>query len=168
MEDDRVIAKARQLLVQREAEAAHLRSFIETYDEIAGYSSASTGFIAVPPTTATSHENILARAKVSMTETVAATIIRETGRPVPSVEMLRLLTERGVSVGGKVPLSTLAARLSRAQSLQFERGLGWAFAPVPRDEAADPAPSGESAASVPETPHDAERRGEVVDNNIAT
>jgi hypothetical protein len=42
----------------------------------------------------------------------------------------------------------------------------FASARFERDEAAGPAPSGSPAASVPSTPNDAERRGEVAHDNI--
>ena len=73
----------------------------------------------------------------------------------------------GIEVGGKDPSSTLSARLSRAPSLEFQRGLGWALksAAAQEDEAADPDLEKKvSAAS--DNPNDAERRGEVEHHNM--
>ena len=64
--------------------------------------------------------------RLRLTESVAAEVIRgNQGRPVPSPDMLEAIMGRGIIVGGKDPASTLAARLSRSSTLEFERGRGW-------------------------------------------
>lgn len=112
---------------------------------------------------------VIGTGRISETERVAAGIIRELGRPVPTREMLSLLAARGVDVGGKDPASTLAARLSRAPTILGQRGSGWKVREEPRqtNEAADPSqPERGSAAS--ETPDSAATRGEVEHEKITT
>src|SRR6185437_16180775 len=97
-------------------------------------------------------------AKAKETEVAAISIIRDAGRPIPGRQLLDELVKHGVEIGGKDPMATLNARLSRAESITHVRPHGWKVRDEPRqtDEAADPAPSGESAASIPETTNDAD------------
>jgi hypothetical protein len=62
---------------------------------------------------------------ISDTEREAANVIRELQRPVSTRDLLTMLMQRGIEVGGKDPLSTLSARLSRAPTLANKRGEGW-------------------------------------------
>ena len=116
-------------------------------------------------------EDVEARSgRLAETELAAGEIIRAVGRAVPSPTMLQALAAKGVEIGGKDPMATMSARLSRAPSLEFQRGLGWALksAAAPRGEAADPAPEQDESAASVETTNDAERRGEVAYDNIAS
>ena len=98
-----------------------------------------------------------------------AAIIRERGCHIRVRELLNELTKRGIEVGGLNPASTLTARLARAPSLVFERPYGWRLRePLQTNEAAASSPSPGTAASTPSTPNDADRRGEVAYEKIAT
>lgn len=72
---------------------------------------------------------------MSDTENMAADVIRAHGRHVPTRLMMEELGKRGLLVGGKDPLSTLSARLSRAPSLVNVRALGWTLRSLPQTEA---------------------------------
>lgn len=59
------------------------------------------------------------------TEEAALAAIRRNDRPMKTEELLTALSEAGVEIGGKNPLGTLSARLSRIESLESDRRLGW-------------------------------------------
>ena len=59
------------------------------------------------------------------TEQAAIEILKEVGHPLPTGKLRPLLEERGISIGGKEPNSTLSARLSRAPRLYNDRPRGW-------------------------------------------
>lgn len=59
------------------------------------------------------------------TEDAAIAILTEAGTPMPTRKMLVALAARGIVIGGKQPVSTLSARLSRAPRLVNIRPDGW-------------------------------------------
>jgi hypothetical protein len=57
------------------------------------------------------------------TVTAAIAILRERGHPLPTRELLPLIVQHGIEVGGKSPIATLSARLSGAKGvLQMSAG----------------------------------------------
>lgn len=118
---DAIIANA---IARRDAalsEARRWTDFIRMYGELTGADNNMQGL-----TLATGRQiAVTATGALSETEKATGVIIRELGRPVPTRELLELLTARGVEVGGKDPASTLSARLSRAPSLENIRQRGW-------------------------------------------
>lgn len=171
---DVTVQRAQAKIAAAEAEAESWRAFLQRYLELNpqlavpedGVSNSLLRLNLAPALAVTA--SLMATGKMSITETVARSVIASVGRPVPTLEMLKHMAERHVDVGGKDPASTLAARLSRAPSLKFSRGLGWALqnAPTPMNEAADPAvPAGEPAAS-DTTPNNAAMRGEAEHHNM--
>jgi len=132
MTHDSKLAVAEKRLADAKAEVARWELFIRTYRELEIDPSVSDSRELVmrvnvpnPPINGHKTEKPEKPSKLTVTERVAATIIKDFGRPVPSPEMLRELIDRGVDIGGKEPASTLAARLSRAESIEFRRGMGW-------------------------------------------
>ena len=104
--------------------------------------------------------------RVRDTESAAADAIRSRGTAVSTRDLLHEVTARGVDVGGKDPLATLLARLSRSPSLFYERPYGWRLKePRQMDEATN---SPLAAGFVASAPNDAVKRGEVVDDNMNT
>ena len=87
--------------------------------------------------------------RMTETEMAARAIIQENGgNPVSTQAMLVELEKRGVGVGGKDPISTLSARLSRAPSLENVRPHGWRLRePSLTNEAAVPVYNSGTAAS---------------------
>ena len=71
--------------------------------------------------------------KSAETEQLARQIILEHG-PQQTIEMHDLLLQHGHDVGGKEPRATLHARLSRADSLEYVRSLGWRLKEQPRQQ----------------------------------
>lgn len=59
------------------------------------------------------------------TEEAAVAALRSLGRPIPTRELLGLVTAAGISVGGLDPVATLSARLSRSRLVQNVRPNGW-------------------------------------------
>jgi hypothetical protein len=62
------------------------------------------------------------------TARVAREVIQAIGRPVTTREMLSEFQKRAIPVGGRDPLATLSARLSRTPDLENRRPFGWAIA----------------------------------------
>ncbi len=175
---DPILRKAEQQLKDARDQVSKLESFISTYRDLQSKEHAGRGLRMSSVVTAgqgvvtTTGLPVVGETgetgKMRITERVAGRIIRDNGGPVPSSDMLAQLRERNVDVGGKDPASTLAARLSRASTIEFKRGHGWTLKSdaAQMNEAADPTlTEGKSAAS--ETPNDAERRGEVAHHNIS-
>jgi hypothetical protein len=154
------IAEAIRRRDEHLAQAKRWDDFIAMYRELQGASpEAPSGAIPMPSgeirrDAVGTPTFVIGLGRVSETERAAAEIIRESGRPVPTQQLLKMLPSRGVVIGGKDPASTLAARLSRAPSLVSERGIGWRIKDEPpqMDEGAGlrhpsaPAPSGSTSA----------------------
>ncbi len=159
-------AETRLLAAQREV--AKWSAFIKAFHELQGREVADP----LPPAGAVTRANIARYwvanpGRLLQTERVAGDIIKEAGKPVLSGDMLAQLQERGVEIGGKDPASTLAARLSRATTIEFVRGQGWALSSDRlKDEAADPLSGTEESAASDGTSNDAVTRGEVEHHNM--
>ena len=76
------------------------------------------------------------------TEAAVVAILTATGHPMPTRDLQPALAERGIEIGGKDPISTLSARLSRAPQLVNIRQRGWWI-----KERADDADPGEGTSS---------------------
>ncbi len=167
---DPILQTAEQRLDAARADVRRLEAFIATYHDLKATAGQSQNVaVGLGVVTATALGSVfVTTGKMSITERVAVEIILENGAPVPSPEMMSRLLARGVVIGGKEPSSTLAARLSRAPSLRFERGHGWTLKSdaAQMNEAADPnLNKAESAAS--ENSNDAVTRGEVAHHNMS-
>jgi hypothetical protein len=57
----------------------------------------------------------------------AVAIIRERGRPIPTRDLVELLKERGVNLGGNNQITTLSSYLSRTPELKADRSQGWSL-----------------------------------------
>ena len=68
----------------------------------------------------------------NLTRIITREILTKRGTPMKTVELLPLLRDRGVEVGGKDPIATLSARLSNTDEFESNRKEGWWFAGVPR------------------------------------
>ena len=62
---------------------------------------------------------------LAQTEALSMQILTENGGPMITRDLLRALEGRGYSVGGKSPIATLSARLSRSSGLVNTRPHGW-------------------------------------------
>ena len=62
---------------------------------------------------------------LAQTEALSMQILTENGSPMNTRDLLRALEGRGYSVGGKSPIATLSARLSRSTGLVNTRPQGW-------------------------------------------
>ena len=137
------------------SEAARLNDFLKTYDELAAIQIGEAQFVAPimgaparPPepfrvlaatsgpalrvSTATAdderadYNQRLRGWKAAQTEKMASEIIRQSG-PRQTAFLHAELAKRGHEVGGKSPTETLFSRLSRAQSLEYDKLEGWRF-----------------------------------------
>ncbi len=59
---------------------------------------------------------------------LAVDMIKECGKRIHTRELLRLLQERGVTVGGSNPVANLSGFLSRSEELHNSRAEGWGLA----------------------------------------
>lgn len=58
-------------------------------------------------------------------ERVVREVLERRGEPTPTAEMLKLVNERGITIGGREPRWNLAAKLSRMEDVENIKGLGW-------------------------------------------
>lgn len=65
------------------------------------------------------------------TYSVARNALHKRGGPIPLGDLLSIVVNAGVEVGGKNPAATLSARLSNSDEFTSHRGLGWWFANRP-------------------------------------
>lgn len=148
MDTDPILQRAQERRDAALREAREWEAFIERYHDLRMDEAPSTPVIRTDPTAAPRYIPALS-GRISETERVAAEIIKERGRPVPTREILIELERRGVEVGGKEPFSTLSTRLSRASTIIGTRGIGWSLKEEVRqtNEAAGPSQGEEPAAS---------------------
>ncbi len=144
MSEDPIIRRATDRRDAALREAAKWDAFIKQYVELQGE--------PVPPNSVRTDQRgpprIFISGRLSETEHVAAEIIKERGRAIPTRDLLVELENRGVEVGGKDPASTLSARLSRSSVLVGRRGIGWSLKPeAPQKDEAAGSPGSEPAAS---------------------
>lgn len=64
-------------------------------------------------------------------ERVVREVLKMRNRPTTSTEMLQLVTERGITIGGREPRWNLAAKLSRMEDVDSIEGVGWWFKNIP-------------------------------------
>jgi hypothetical protein len=136
------------------AEANRWEKFLAMLDELEGAVAPSQPQSPARPIT----PNPPAQTGIlDATERAAIQIITKAGRPVPTRDLLVGLDELGIRIGGKEPLSTLSARLSRATGLENVRPYGWQLRSQAAsiDEAAGSLFTEEPAASDP-NPNDAD------------
>jgi len=105
-------------------EAARWSSFIDMYQELAETSAALLTEQTVSGTRVEQSQGGRGSA-LADTERAAVAAIQNAGKALKTPELLAALQEAGIEVGGKDPLSTLSARLSRAESLENIRPHGW-------------------------------------------
>ena len=171
---DSVVKVAQIKLTAARAEVARLEAFLATYAEISKEAARAMPVKSGSPDNWTNvltnivtgiqrTQEVVADASVMRkSERIAVEAIRKQGRPIQSAEMLKIFEALEVEVGGRDPASTLSARLSRAPSLEFVRGLGWTVkGDGPPDEVASPSPEGKELTTSTETSDDAVKRGEV-------
>ncbi|MGQ0564688.1 MAG: hypothetical protein ACT4OK_06415 [Gemmobacter sp.] len=103
------------------ADAQRWDDFIRMYGEVAG------GVIqdAAPRQLKSASRQVAVTGALAETETYVVSILASTGKPLNTRELLHALAAQGYKVGGKEPVSTLSARLSRAPKLQNISGKGW-------------------------------------------
>lgn len=154
---------------RRDAAAAEVRKwddFIRTAQELMGGGAVLPAHYTAPmlPGIPESSPRAVNRvgidfsgAALAMTEQRAVQLINEAGRAMHTRELLKKMEEGGLPVGGKNPIATLSARLSRAKKLYNTRIDGWAIREEVSegDEAEGFTPAGEPSASH-STQHSAE------------
>lgn len=69
--------------------------------------------------------------RVEIVAAAAAEEIEKRKAPIPTQEMLGLLTARGIEIGGRDPRNNLAAMLSNSKRFLSRRGLGWYLPTTP-------------------------------------
>jgi hypothetical protein len=68
---------------------------------------------------------------VATTVEAAKEALEAAKRPLPTSALLDAVLAKGVEVGGKIPSSTLSARLSNSGVLKNHKGFGWWLADKP-------------------------------------
>lgn len=126
----REVSRLREQLAQAQALETKIANYIEIaqrYEEALGDAShlthkkeASQGPAEKPkmPTSGTSYDAV--RATIS--------ILREAGKPVRTRDLVPILAEKGINIGGENPVTNLSGFLSRSPDLIANRALGWHLA----------------------------------------
>ena len=137
---EKASAQLRTRLAEIEARAAKVRAYIELAEEYCGiHAEADSRAESQTPRTRgrpgspsgpRSSAGIVARA-----QDVALQILRLENRPIPTRELLPLLTQRGVVIGGNLPASNLAGMMSRFDAVKSSKE-GWMLADSP-DQSVD-------------------------------
>ena len=65
---------------------------------------------------------------------LAIEMVRERGQPIPTRELVDMMKDRGLDVGGNNPITTLSSYLSRAPELSADRSRGWSLTELPADD----------------------------------
>ncbi len=60
-------------------------------------------------------------------ERVVLEVLEKQNQPTSSAVMLKLVTERGITIGGREPRWNLSAKMSRMEEVQSYEGFGWWF-----------------------------------------
>jgi hypothetical protein len=117
-------AQNKAILLQRRLE--HIRGLIKTYE------APQEGMAATPPMAPILSRSPKATSRVEKgVQTRAACeeiITRAGGEPVPTKQLLAQLADMGIVVGGKNPVSNLAAMLSTSDGFEPVGRKGWVLA----------------------------------------
>lgn len=147
-----VIGSAKKRLAELEEERSHLFGLIQHAEALAVASRGEATPHSVDPVKGVRKRKRQAPA-MAPTREAARKILDEYGEPIETRNLLSLIRERGVDVGGKDPVATLSARLSNSREFRNKRGVGWWFSdrPYPSElgfeEAEDETVEGSSSAS---------------------
>ena len=157
MDYQKIVSEAQERLVELEAERAALQELVAAAERLVKP-------VAQPHHTATAPKSrpsanwvqvVRTSSKVQPTRKVVREVLRANRRAMLTRELLVLVRERGIEVGGKDPIATLSARLSNADEFKNHGGtVGWWFAgeavPTPQvsfEEAEEKSSEGQSPAS---------------------
>ena len=140
MQNDPIIAEAISRLAIARSEVARLEAFLDVYQELRGGGSLASR-------SATPRRTVASTGAVADSATAAHAYIKEVGHPVPTRDLISILTARGIAIGGKDEIATLSARLSRSPLLVNIRGAGWSIASANEEGAA-----GDLLNSIPTAP----------------
>lgn len=118
-----ILEKARAKRDRLVTEVTRLDAFIAMATELAGEDAAQDR-----PAAPNRTENTTQRKPsdtVVRTYSVARQALQDRGAPIGLGELLRIVIDEGVEVGGRKPAATLSARLSNCNEFKSYRGLGW-------------------------------------------
>lgn len=118
---------------QLQAENEELDRFLSTYRKILSLKSGEALPVVRSGTTDSSRSRSL---KVSIGDSVEAICIKDAG-PHQTPNLLSVLDEQGIAVGGKNRATNLASILSRDPRFKNIRGEGWVLASDPRYKVVD-------------------------------
>ncbi|MGI3170169.1 hypothetical protein ACRARG_13540 [Pseudooceanicola sp. C21-150M6] len=151
----KLLMDARSRLRAIDAERDHLLALVKHAEALA---ASNVGAAQAKPTRTLIYAGggggVRSRPAPTMAPTriAAREILDELGMPVETRDLLPLIQERGIEVGGKDPIATLSARLSNSEEFKVRRGVGWWFSdrPFPGEdfeEAEDDTLEGDTSAS---------------------
>lgn len=70
--------------------------------------------------------------------TACINYLREVKHPVKTKDLLTMLQDRGIEVGGQNPVTNLSAMLSRSEGLQADRSVGWSLCEASQKDDEEP------------------------------
>ena len=115
------IAKAKR--EQLAAELAEIESFIRTAESLLSEAPNPSATAIKAPRKRVRRGRSISEATVSAVRDA----LNEFNRPIPISNLVQIVREKGVEVGGKDASATLSARLSNSGEFQSHRGVGWWF-----------------------------------------
>jgi hypothetical protein len=114
-----IILRAKERRARLVAELARLDAFLAMAEDLARDEDLSRQ----TDRTAKGSRQMARRGAGADTVAAAVEILRDCGHPLPTRELLPMIVNRGIEVGGKSPIATLSARLSGAKGvLQMSAG----------------------------------------------
>jgi hypothetical protein len=129
---EREITVLDQRIGEARGRATKLRHYIEVATEFAGEPQ-STNVAAITSPAVLNGEAKAWRPRVpqggmsgrAINESIA--VLRERGHPIRTNDLLKIIEDRGVRLGGAKPANALSGYLSRAPGLTADRTLGWSL-----------------------------------------
>lgn len=79
-----------------------------------------------------------ATSNVNDAVTACINYLREVKHPVKTKDLLKMLQDRGIDVGGQNPVTNLSAMLSRSEGLQADRTVGWSLCEASQKDDEEP------------------------------
>ena len=164
----RKLSEAQAAFEEARAQAERWQVVLSGMDEIEGPSSSAPHPTRTPFTVRLRVPTTENPGRLAETQTAAISILRAARRPMSTRELLSHLEQRGVSVGGSDPSSTLSARLSRAPLLDNVRGVGWRVKESSEEGRTGGRSFGHEPPALDPTSHSANEDGREVahDNNL--
>lgn len=147
-----------QRIGEARTRAIKLRHYIEVATEFASEQQ-STNILATTSPVALNDGAKASRPRApqggmsgrAVSESIA--VLRERGHPIGTNDLLKIIEDRGVRLGGAKPANALSGYLSRAPGLTADRTFGWSLEEWNAPAAASPVPADDDGKATEDEQH---------------